>query len=244
MKPFLIRCSSIGQIMGTPRSIPSDAPANIKAIVKKNNRTDEEKIILEQYKESCLSETAKSYLNKLAKEFVYSYRKDLEMRYLEKGKECEQDLIDLANMVFGLFLEKNSERRSTDLITGEPDLILDEHNAIWDIKNAWSLDTFPATPEEAHNDDYEWQLRGYLHLFDKQYARVVYGLVNTPEHLIRYEQRDLHIVSHLPANMRITVCDYVRDMKLEQKMLEKCRKAQDYIAEQIKRIQAEHNFGD
>jgi hypothetical protein len=236
----LIRCSSIGQIMGAAQSIPDDAPEHIKAIAASKKRTDDDKKTLEEYKNSILSASAKSYLNKLAKEAVYNYRKHLEIKYFKKGIACEDDLIDLANRVFFMFLSKNKERRSNELITGEPDLILDD--AIWDVKNAWSLDTFPVTPEEAHNPDYEWQLRGYLHLFDKQHARIVYGLVDTPEELYRYEQADLHIVSHLPPNMRITVCDYVRDMEKERLMLIKLEKAQQYIIDQMARIQAAHNY--
>lgn len=239
---MLIRCSSIGKIMGAARSIPDDAPAEILAITKKTKRTDEEKLALEQYKDGILSETAKSYLNALAKEHVYQYRKDLDIKIFAKGRECEEALIDMANRVFGMFITKNEERRSDEFITGEPDLILESENAIWDIKNAWSLDTFPATPEEAHNDDYEWQLRGYMRLFNKEHARIVYGLVSTPEHLCRYEQRDLHEVNHIPENMRITVCDYTRDLELEAKMLKKVKQAQVYIDQQIERIKSAHNF--
>lgn len=240
MNKPLIRCSSIGKIMGAAQSIPDDAPENIKAIAASKKRTDEEKATLEEYKNSILSATAKSYLNTVAKELVYAYHKQLEIKYFKKGIQCEDDLIDLANHVFHMFLSKNTTRRSTDLITGEPDLILDD--AIWDVKNAWSLDTFPVTPEEAHNPDYEWQLRGYFYLYDKQYGRIVYGLVDTPEELYRYEQADLHIVSHLPKNMRITVCDYVRDMEKERLMLVKAEKAQQYIIDQIERIKNAHNF--
>lgn len=235
-----LRCSSIGKIMGTAKSVPDDAPEEILAISRKTKRSDEEKAALEAYKDSILSETAKSYLNSLAKEGVYQYRKELDICMFAKGKECEETLIDMANRVFGMFLVKNTERRSDEFITGEPDLVLDD--AIWDIKNAWSLDTFPPTPAEAHNDDYEWQLRGYMRLFDKPYARIVYGLVNTPEHLRRYEQADLHEVSHIPENMRITVCDYKRDSKLEEKMIQKVVAAQAYIQRQTELILGSHTF--
>jgi len=226
--------------MGAAQSIPEDAPAHIRAIADSKKRTDEEKRTIELYKQTILSASAKTYLNGLAKEIIYCYRKNLEIKYFKKGIECEQSLIDLVNQVFGMFLEKHTERRSDEFITGEPDLLLED--TVIDVKNAWSLDTFPVTPEEAHSDEYEWQIRGYLRLFNKQYGRVIYGLVDTPEDLIRYEQEDLHRVSHFPQNMRLTVCEYIRDMQKESFMIEKVKAAQQYMLEQVERINAAHRF--
>ena len=54
-------------------------------------------------------------------------------------------------------------------------------------------------------NDYEWQMRGYMMLWDCDTAIVDYCLVDTPEHLIGYEQRELHIVSHIDPEKRVKV---------------------------------------
>lgn len=236
----LIRCSSIGKIMTSAQSMPDDAPVNILEIKRKTKRTDEEKATFEAFKESILSETAKTYLTGLAKEQVYSYRGELNTKIFEKGKRCEQEAIDLINSVYFMDLEKNIERRNNGIITGEPDLIIED--TIWDVKNAWSIETFPSLPEDAHNSDYEWQIRGYLCLFDKQFGGIRYCFVDTPEELCRYEPQQLHQARHIPTPMRVTPVDYVRDMVLEAKMLAKCKLAQQYIESQIERIKAAHIF--
>lgn len=238
----LIRCSSIGKIMTTAQSVPDDAPENILAIKKKTKRTGEEKATYEAYKESILSETAKTYLKGLAQEQVYGYRDEVNTRIFEKGKRCEQDAIDLINSVFFTDMQKNVERRDNGIITGEPDLISPCGKKGYDVKNAWSLSTFPSLPEDAHDDNYEWQLRGYACLFGWEEFGIRYCIASTPDDLCQYEPAHLHNVSHIPMHMRVTCIDYKRDLALENKMLAKCKAAQAYIEEQIKRIKAAHQY--
>lgn len=185
-----------------------------------------------------LSVGAKTYLNQLAKELVYGFRERIDTKPMRKGIECEQDSIDLYNDLFFTSHTKNTERRSNDILTGEADIVGED--LIIDLKTAWSLATFPATPEEAHSDLYEWQGRAYMLLWDKPFFELAYCLVDTPESLIGYEQPELHYVSHIPAHMRVTRVRYKREAEKELRLIEKCQAAQVYIAEQIERIKAAH----
>lgn len=212
---IILRPSSIGQIMGEPRS---------KAAKEAGE----------------LSETAKTYLNQLAKEQVYGYRKQIDNKYMQKGRMVEDDSISLFNLVFGTDYEKHVGRIETDLLSGECDIKGDD--LIIDIKSSWSLDTFPATPEDGKNDDYEWQGRAYMHLYDKPKFDLAYCLVSTPDELCKYESPDAHCVDHIPVNMRVTVLHFDRDMALEQKMLDRARRAQQYVLQQIERIKSAHQF--
>ena len=187
-----------------------------------------------------LSETAKTYCIKLAKEHVYSYRDSIKGNQIEKGLQCEQDSIDLLNIVTNSFYTKNSERITTDLLSGEADIV--DEDGIIDIKTAWSLATFPALPEQAHSDIYEWQGRAYLHLYDKQRFTLAYCLVSTPDELCKYEDYRLHQVEHIEPAMRVTLWHCTRDMEKEALMLEKCRRAQVYIEQLIADIKAAHQF--
>jgi hypothetical protein len=190
-----------------------------------------------------LSVTAKTYLNGIAKEYVYSYHKVLTSKYFDKGLQCEDSAIDLYNDVFFTNHVKNTERRSNDWITGEPDIIVPGKQII-DIKNAWSLDTFPATSAEvadiAKKSGYDYQGRAYMWLFDVDEFEVAYCLVSTPSELCRYEQQDLHDVEHINPALRITRSRITRDRAIEEKMKAKVLVARDYIENYVALINLEH----
>lgn len=208
------------------------------AIARKTKKTDEEKALLAPLKERSLSAGAKTYLDGLAKEFVYSYEKTISSKYLEKGLMVEDDAIELYNSVFFQSLEKNKERRSNAWITGECDLV--HPRKIIDIKSAWSLDTFPATTAQAHEPDYEWQGRAYMWLWDKPEFEVAWCLVDTPPDLIGYEDEALHYVSHINPALRVTTARYMRDPRLEERIKTKVQAANAYIEQAIRDIVEQH----
>ena len=98
---------------------------------------------------------------------------------------------------------------------------------IRDIKTSWSIATYPLFADNAN--DYEWQMRGYMMLWDCDTAIVGYCLVDTPEHLIGYEQRELHIVSHIDPEKRVKSFVFERDEQKEQRIKERCEQLQEYF---------------
>lgn len=185
-----------------------------------------------------LSEGAKTYLDLCAKELFYGFKTDTGSKYTEKGIEVEERSIELLNSVLFTSHEKNTQRIDTDYLTGEPDIVCSE---IWDVKSAWSLETFPATARAGHKKEYEWQMRAYMHLFDRPRATVAYCMVDTPDHLIGYEDEEMHIVEHrLAAELRVTLVRYERDAAAEEKLIQRCRVAQEYVREELFRIEAAH----
>lgn len=239
MKPFKFRASSLGRIMTDAQSIDSALlDDELAAISRKTKKTDEEKALLAPLKERSLSAGAKTYLDCLAKEFVYSYEKTVSSKYLEKGQLVENDSIELYNAVHFASLEKNTERRENEWITGECDLV--HPSKIIDIKSAWSLDTFPATALQAHDPDYEWQGRAYMWLWQKPVFEVAWCLVDTPPELIGYEDEALHYVSHINPALRVTTAQYVRDLALEDRIKTKVEAANAYIEKAIRDIVEQH----
>lgn len=215
MNKPLIRASFVGKIMSEPK---------LKADKEAGN----------------LSEGAKTALNKLAKELFYGYRPELKTKPIMKGIICEQDSINLFNRVFFTSHEKNETRISNEWMTGECDILADD--VIIDIKSSYSLDTFPATPGDGENDLYYWQGVMYCYLYNRPRYEVAYCMVDTPDDLCQYEQTDLHCVSHIPEHLRVTIWRFDRNIEDEAKMIEKCKKAQAYIIEQIDRIKSSHNY--
>ena len=168
-----------------------------------------------------LSQTAKSYIIQLAKENFYGYRTELNNKYVLKGLEQEQDSIDLLNAVRFENYVKNEERAENEYLTGSCDIITDD--LILDLKTSWSLDTFPATSYELKDlNDYEWQGRAYMYLYDRPTFELVYVMVSThPEFLSLYDPMDMHEVDHIDPAKRITSIRFERDKELEIRMEEK-----------------------
>ena len=160
MRTFKIRASAAGQIMTNPRS-----------------------------KTETISKTTQTYVEDWLKEQIYGFRKEIRSKYLDKGNEMEVVAID--SVIDWLDLQmvlKNEKTLEDEHFTGTPDLILEDE--VIDIKCSWDAYTFPLFDEEIPTKDYFYQLQVYMHLTGKRKSRLVYCLLNTPEHLTYEPQRN------------------------------------------------------
>jgi len=212
MIPYKFRCSSIGKLMTEPKT---------KA-------------------EGPLSVGAKTYVRQLAAQEIFGVDFEVSSKQMEKGILVEQDSIDLLNSVRQLFLSKNTERRENEFITGECDLFDEFNSRGHDIKSSWSVATFPIAVIDCEDKIYEWQMRGYMWLWNAEEWEVNYALVDTPERLIGYEPMQMHIVSHIPKNMRITTWKVKRCHEKEKAIAEKVAHARSYFDEVVKEFSATH----
>ena len=210
---MLIRCHMLGKIMTEPKE-----------------------------KKEVLSVGAKTILKSLAKQEFYGFENRVDGKYTDKGLIVEQQSIDLYNSVFFTNYQKNTERRNNKWLTGECDIFKGKDIGTTDIKSSWSLATFPALSEDAHDKEYEWQGRGYMMLWDTCQHEVAHCMVNTPDELIKYEDQGLHYVDHIPKERRITLIAYERDEKLEALIRVKCEAAQEYYQRVIEQINKEHDL--
>jgi len=213
----MIRCSSIAQIMTSPRA-----------------------------KGEVWSETPKGAMLESVRESLFGVRKNLDdVRAIQKGKACEDDGIQLYNDVFLYDLKKitSDGRRNNGVITGEPDLVAASSRKGVDIKVAWSLLTFPLTEEMCDKKGYEWQARGYMCLFDLPEWEIAYCAIDTPGNILRdYDERNIHVIdSAIPMHHRITIARYTRDLGIEKAMLEKCALANEWIKTAIRQFATDHD---
>jgi hypothetical protein len=186
-------------------------------------------------KTDVLSQTAKSYIEQLAKEDYFGYTSPLVNRYLDKGTNQELESINLLNSVRFENYEKNTQRIENDFITGECDIITND--SIIDIKTSWSLDTFPELPEDIDSNQYEWQGRAYMLLFNRFEFELVFCMVSTwDEFLTQYDDKALHKVDHIDPRKRITSITFERDPELENQMIERCQLATEYYVERIQKL--------
>jgi hypothetical protein len=186
-------------------------------------------------KTDILSQTAKSYINQIAKQDFYGYESPIINRYLDKGTNQELESIQLLNAVRFEDFQKNAVRKTNDFMTGECDIVT--VSSIIDIKTSWSLDTFPELPEDIDSKEYEWQGRAYMYLYDKPEFELVYCMVSTwDEFLTQYDDKTLHKVDHIDPAKRITSMLFERDLELEQQMIERCQLATEYYLERISKL--------
>ena len=158
MKDFKIRCSAIGQIMTSPKS-----------------KTD------------LLSKTTQTYLDEWAKEQIYSRRKLITTKYMDKGNVNEDQAIEFVSTMHPEWplLIKNSEYFEDDFMTGTPDLVFD--GQVIDIKCSWDCFTFPLFENYLPEKSYYWQLQGYFNLTGAKKGRIIYVLTDTPEEQVNRE---------------------------------------------------------
>lgn len=179
-----------------------------------------------------LSDGALTHVYELASQILLNWKPALDTYEIEKGRVVEDQTIALYNQVSGNFYVKNNERKKTDLFTGECDINEEDEDLILDIKSSYSKKTFPLILKEGDKKLYEWQLDTYMLLWDRNYAGLVFGLVDTPSHLIKKQDpEDWHIVGHIPPELRITTIFKERDATREQQLINKTRVAQDVLLE-------------
>ena len=255
MSLYKLHPSSIGKIMTDARSIDKSLLTQeefarigfnydvetIKALIKKKSKTDADQEVLNFLWDRTIPEGGKTYLKSITSEIVLGFRKDLDVKAFSKGRMCEDAAIELVNLVYFQDYKKHVGRIESELLTGECDIYV-PNVLVRDIKNAWSLDTFPAFKEDAHTSDYEYQLRAYMHLYDVPMAYLDWCMLDTPEELIKWEQPSLHYVSHIDPCLRVTTVEYKRDMAIESKILIRCAEAQVYIERMKKQFLIDHNY--
>jgi len=215
MRDIKFRCSSIGKLMANPTA------AAIKA-------------------GEILSVGAKTYIRELAQQEILGIDFEFSSKETQKGLEVEDQSIALLNRVRGLSLVKNAERRTNEWLTGECDLYDAERQRGHDLKSSWSAKTFPGWLVDATDSGYEWQMRGYMMLWDADQWEVNYALVDTPERLIGFEPIQMHLVSHIPEHQRLTSWIIERDFEKEREMIAKVKAAREYFAEVIQDFDHAH----
>lgn len=214
MREILIRCSSLGKIMTEPKT-----------------KT-----------EGILSVGAKTYIRELAQQEILGVEFSFSSKETEKGIEVEDESIALLNRVRGLSLAKNTERKSNGLITGECDLYDAERKRGHDLKSSWSAKTFPGWVVDCEDKLYEWQMRGYMLLWDADEWEVNFVLLDTPERLIGFEPLAMHVVSHIPEHMRLTSWTIQRDFAKERAIAEKVEAAREYYTRVVQEFDQIHQI--
>jgi hypothetical protein len=197
-----------------------------------------------------LPDGAKTYCKDWLKGQLLDYQKIFRSKYTDKGNIMEDESIDFIadQLGYGLLM-KNEDSFATDFMQGTADIVLKEE--IIDVKNSWDASTFPLFEDNIPDSGYYWQLQGYIYGYDKPNSKLVYTLMNTPEHLIFndakwhsisqgfdeidsgiYEQFKKNLTYDLVENKyKIKVFEIERDDADIMKIIQRVKMCRDYIKE-------------
>lgn len=206
---FRCRCSSIDKAFAKSRSNPvltEKQCLRLDELEKKSTLTPnmvaelaELQVRKDNGKKIILSDTFIGYLmehyawvtakkKRVSREMSY-------IQYVEKGKDVEQESIELLSRIEGIEYVKNEERVYNEFLSGEPDLFIGDHimNAtkISDIKSCWDYPGFLQKINNGIEPKYEQQIQGYMAITGATEGEIAYCLVNTPLKQIKDFHDDL-----------------------------------------------------
>lgn len=231
---YKFRPHAIGKIMkGLPKPLTQNQSETLVGLMEKiysGKITDKQIVTLgdlikKRDAKPELSDGAKTYLDTIFKEKVFNRKKDIQSKYLAKGISVEEENINQYNEVRGTFLIKNEVRYENDFFSGEMDI--EEDDEIIDFKSSWDYETFPLFKDDVPNEDYEYQLQAYMDLRPNvKKAKLVYGLVDTPDELILDEKRKtgwkLGFIDGLPEDLdqeitnNMTYADIPKEARIKE----------------------------
>lgn len=180
------------------------------------------KIMSNAKKEGELSETCKTYLIQwLTDDFD-----DIDSKYLRKGNIQEDRCIEFACDVLGFSgLQKNTIRMSNDWVEGTCDVDDEITDTIIDTKCSWSYKTLQDSALKL-NSDYEWQLIGYMWLYNRSKSILFYGLLDTPAEA----NYGIKVIwEDLPIEERWVAYSFERDLEVEEKIKERIIKCREWL---------------
>lgn len=213
----LFRCSSLSNLIGTPK-----------------------------LKSETLSADAKSTIRKIVKEDLYGFRSFTGNQYTAKGNLLEDVAIEMSGKMRFRKLTKHVGRVSNDLITGECDVLDLERKLIIDTKCTWDIGAHPFFVDEAMEKvkkaGYDVQMQAYMWLYECEVAEVDFWLFPTPLELTKdWDDREqlIDMVEAIDIRERLTTVTIERDESIIQKIKDKIPHCQEYYA----KLMAERSKG-
>lgn len=155
----------------------------------------------------------------------------------------EEQAIKLSGLTRGLVLKKNQERRENEWLTGECDIYVPTRKLIIDTKCSWDIGSHPFFEDEAEEKaikaGYDWQMQGYMWLWDCQQAQIDFVLLPTPIGLLStYDsvEQNIDLVEQIPQSKRITSVTIKRDDEKIELIKERVEVAQKYYQQIIGKL--------
>ena len=176
--------------------------------------------IMTNGKGSDLSVGCKTFLH----EWYANDREEIHSKYIDKGNYVENDLIDFMATQLGLGIaEKCLQGRSDEYFVGTCDVVTED--TIIDVKASWNVKTLHGAITGGLDKDYEWQLRGYMHLYGKTKSVLFYGLMDTPADANFGNE----VIYDLPDSERWTAYQVLHSDEKVQEVIERVKACRIYL---------------
>lgn len=198
-----------------------------------------------------LSKTSQSYIKELWRRNKYGRKETATSKYTEKGILTEDKCISMLTRKTGKLFFKNTVRKEDQYLTGECDVEPEgespDEMTIYDAKSCWSLKTFM---DAELTSRYEWQGRGYMRLWNVSNFKLVYFLVNAPEHLIESEIRRKTWDCQTPEEYKeiedqtrrnMTFDDIPEELRVKEFHVKRCFDKEAFMIRQIIKAQKYYN---
>lgn len=193
-----------------------------------DNMKNELSDLIEKKKDQSLPKTMKNELRKIWRAETFGRNFLFTNKYVQKGILQEEEAITLyMNYRIKIlkektFFTKNDQRLSNDWITGEWDLPtieqIKESGHGFDIKNSWSLDTFPFVEDEL-DPRYLAQNRCYMDLTGGKKWTTVYCLVNGTEYLVFNEKQKHRYALNMPDEEDRLYPEWIKKCREVERMM-------------------------
>jgi hypothetical protein len=114
---------------------------------------------------------------------------------------------------------------------------IDFENLSIDLLNDATFNKYIKNEERKNNGWLDWQLRGYMMLWNKPKASIRYCMISTPDSLLKdWDNKKIHKVDHIDPASRISTVSIERDEALEEKMLERYEVANKYYKQYLNEL--------
>jgi len=223
MKPFKIRASAGGRIMGR-MGLTEKQEETMYELRAKMKLTDKQKITLadleRRHANPELPDGAKTYVREWFIEQRYGVRREVKSKQMDKGNAAEAAALE---RYAGEWAEKNTEFFEDEWMTGTPDLLI--RGIVADIKCPFDPYTFPYFEATLPEPDYWWQLQIYMNLTKCPCAELVYCMEDTPA---RGDWDETVVYDMIPPAERMRIYKVERSDKAIQELIERVKMCRAY----------------
>ena len=200
-----------------------------------------------------LSATTKTYLTELYAQHKYGRKQELDNKYINKGKSCEESSLLLLSEVLNEYFEKNAETFESEHLVGTPDTFTDDGETVIDVKTSYSIFSFLSNLDGKLDTAYELQLQAYMLLTGRNKAKLAYCLVDNPIEEIEWQKQllmrklnciseespefikewdkksKLYTFSDIPEEQRVLIFNVEQDPDFVGKLISKTIKCREYL---------------
>jgi hypothetical protein len=229
-KLFKIRASATHKIMGAIGLTATQEKKRAELVFRKetkDNLTEKMQADLDAlqytFKNPQLPQTAKTYLE----EWYANDDEEIYSKYMAKGNDVENELIDFMADMLGLGLaDKNKVSMSDEFFTGSCDV--ETTDTIIDVKAPWNKKTLQRAAVSKIDEGYDSQIKVYCHLWQKEKGVLFYGLMDTPDS-VNYGNEVVY--SELPDSQRWVAFEVKADPKFIDSVIERVKMCREYLAQ-------------